>query len=147
VAEYGALPEWKPERPRFRLGGFLVSWLLLTVSLLVAAAIVPNVSIPDFGDALAVALVVGGLTVLLPPLVAALRLPYTLIVDFLLVLVVDALILVAASHLDSAAIHVAGFGWAFLTALVASAVTVLLEAVLGVNRSEVYALRVIQRVA
>ena len=75
VAEYGALPGWQPERPRFRLGGFLVSWLLLTVSLLVAAALVPHVSIPDFRDALVVAIVVGALTAVLPPLVAALRLP------------------------------------------------------------------------
>ena len=147
VAEYGALPEWRPERPRYRLGGFLVSWLLLTISLLVAAALVPHVSIPDFRDALVVALVVGALTAVLPPLVAALRLPYTLIVDFLLVLVVDALILVAASHIDSADIHVGGFGWALVLALVTSAVAVVLEAILGVNRSDVYALRVIRRVA
>ena len=147
MAEYGALPGWQPERPRFRLGGFLVSWLLLTVSLLVAAALVPHVSIPDFRDALVVAIVVGALTAVLPPLVAALRLPYTLIVDFLLVLVVDALILLWASHIDSADIHIAGFGWALVMALVTSAVAVVLEAILGVNRSDVYALRVIRRVA
>ena len=147
MAEYGVTPEWQPERPRFGVGGFLVSWLLLTVSLLVAAALVPHVSIPDLGDALVVALFVGALTAVLPPLVAALRLPYTLIVDFLLVLVLDALILVVASHLDSSAIYVASFGWALLMALVTSAVTVVLESVLGVNRSQVYALRVIQRVA
>ena len=147
MAEYGALPGWQPERPRFRLGGLLVSWLLLTVSLLVAAALVPHVSIPDFRDALVVAIVVGALTAVLPPLVAALRLPYTLIVDFLLVLVVDALILLGASHIDSADIHIAGFGWALVMALVTSAVAVVLEAILGVNRSDVYALRVIRRVA
>jgi uncharacterized membrane protein YvlD (DUF360 family) len=138
---------WTPRKPRLRAAQLLVKWLILAPSFLAAAAIVPGVSIPGFGGALVVAAVAGALNALLPPLVAALRLPLTLVADFLLILAVDALVLVIASELDAESIEVSSFWWAIPTALVATAFAVALEVLFGVNDNDEYALRVIQRIA
>ena len=71
---------------------------------------------------------------------AALRLPYTLVLGFLLVLVLDALFLVLASEIAPHAFVVDGFFWALLTALVASAVSVVLDVLLPVADDDTYTL-------
>jgi uncharacterized membrane protein YvlD (DUF360 family) len=94
-----------------------------------------------------VAVVVAALNAVLPPLLAALRLPLTLVLGFLIVLVLDALMLLAASSITDNAIEVDSFWWALLTALIAAAVTVALDVLFGTNDDDTYTLRVVQRVA
>ena len=54
---------------------------------------------------------------------AALRLPFTLALGFVLVLVLDAVILLLAAAIDPDSISVDSFGWALLAALVIAAAT------------------------
>ena len=112
---------WKPQRPRFRLLPLLLTWLIVACSVLVVAAVLPSVSVPGFGRALAAAAVIAVLNALLLPIAAARRLPWTIAIGFVGVLMIDALILLLASHLTSRAIHVDSFGWALLCALVITA--------------------------
>lgn len=60
---------WSPQAPRFRLLNVLVSWLVAGVSVFVAAAVVPHVSVGNFGDALAAAVLIAALNAMLPPIV------------------------------------------------------------------------------
>src|SRR5262249_13322581 len=145
--EYGQAPTWNPEVPRFRITRFVATVLVMAPALLIAAAIVPGVSIPSFWGALVVALFVVVVNAFVPPLIAAVRLPLTLVVDFLLILVIDALVFKIASDLSSSAIHVSGFGAALLMALVVSAVAVVLGVLLGADDDGTYALRVVDRIA
>src|SRR4051794_41802318 len=72
--EYGDSTAWRPERPRWRLFPLVVSWLATGVALMVAAGLLPGVSIDSFLGAL---LVAGGAAALDPggpPGVGALRL-------------------------------------------------------------------------
>jgi uncharacterized membrane protein YvlD (DUF360 family) len=138
---------WKPERPTFRPLRLVVAWLVAAAAVFVAAGLTPHVSVDGFWGALFVALVVAALNAVLPPLVAALRLPFTLVLGFLLVLVLDALMLRAASALFDNAISVDSFWWALLAALLISAVTVVLEVIVGTNDDDTYTLRVVQRIA
>src|SRR4051794_253637 len=133
---YAERVEWQPVRPRFRVTRFVVAWAVTAVSLLIAAAIVPGVSIPSFGAALLVAALVGVMNALIPPLIAALRPPLTIVVDFLLLLIVDAWILLAASKLSDDAIDVSSFWRALVTALLASAVGIVLDVLFGVDDDE-----------
>jgi uncharacterized membrane protein YvlD (DUF360 family) len=144
---YGEAVAWQPELPRFHLIQLVVSWLLSAGALLIAAWIVPGVAVEGFGGALIAALVIGILNAILPPLVAALRLPLMALLGFVLVLVVDALMLMLASRIDVSAISVDNFGWALLAALVAAAVGVVLAVVFGTNDDDTYTLRVVQKVA
>ena len=112
-----------------------------------AAWLVPGASIEGFWGALLVSAIVAALNAVLPPLLAALKLPFTLVAGFLLVLLADALMLLAADEITDNAIHLDSFWIALLVALVASAVIVVLEVITGSNDDDTYTIRVIQRLA
>jgi uncharacterized membrane protein YvlD (DUF360 family) len=138
---------WRPERPHLRLSHLLLSWVLAALALLAAAAIVPGATIEGFWGALLVAAVVAVLNAILPPLIASLRLPFTLILGFLLALFTTAGMLLIADALTEGTITLDSFWTALLMALLASAVIVVLEVVFGANDDDTYTLRVIERLA
>src|SRR5262245_31548924 len=144
---YGEWPAWEVVRPRFNVFRLLFSWVLLALSLLAAAGIVPGAHVNNFGSALVVAAVIAALNAILPPLVAALRLPFIAALGFLVVLVVDALMLLAADALTDGDLALDSFWSALAVALVATAIGVVLEIVFGTNDDDTYTFRVIQRIA
>ena len=87
------------------------------------------------------------LNALLPPVLAALRLPFMLALGFVLVLILNALLLEFASRVLDNTFVVDNFGWALLAALVVAAVSVVLEVIFGTNDDDTYTLRVVQRIA
>jgi uncharacterized membrane protein YvlD (DUF360 family) len=117
------------------------------IALYIAAMVVPGVEIRGFFGALLAAALIAVFNALLPPLIAAMRLPYMLAVGFLLVLLLDALMVLWAAALSDHTFAVDGFFWALLVALVAAAVTVVLEVLLGTNDEDIYSIRVTQRIA
>jgi uncharacterized membrane protein YvlD (DUF360 family) len=144
---YGQDVGWQPERPRLRVMRLLVAWVVGAASVYVAAGVVPGFRLERPGSAFVVAAAVAALNAVLPPLVAALRLPFTLALGFVLVLLVDALALVLADDLLPGFGGVGSFGDALLAALVIAAVTMVLQVMLGTNDSDEYAFRVVRRVA
>jgi uncharacterized membrane protein YvlD (DUF360 family) len=138
---------WSPVRPRLRPLRLLLAWLLSALALLAAAGIAPGASVNGFWGALLVAAIVAVLNAILPPLIAALRLPFTVAAGFLLVLALDALILRLAAEIAPEAISLGGFGDALLVALIASAVGTSIAVVAGVNDDDAYTLAVARRVA
>src|SRR4051794_15980200 len=139
--------QWVAERPPFRPLRLLVAWLISAPSLLFAAWVIPGVRIPDFWSAIGVTAVIAIFNAVLPPLIAAARLPFTILADFLLVLVVDALALYLAADIDALNVEVDSLLWALLAALIATAVSTMLDVVLGVNDDDVFSLRVTSRIA
>ena len=129
----GQSTDWQPERPRLRLFPLLVSWVATGIALMVAAWVLPGVDIKSFGAALVVAVIVAALNAVIPPILAALRLPLTLVFGFLLVLIADALILQVAARLDvtDGVFSVDNFGWALLAAFIVAAVSLVLTVLLG----------------
>src|SRR5207248_7078487 len=144
---YGQTPTRKPSRPRLRPLRLLLAWVVSAAALLVAAWIVPGAAVHHFGGALAAAAVIAVLNAVLPPIVAALRLPLMLLVGLLLILVLDGLMLLAADSITNGDLSVSSFWSALGVALVAAAVGVVLNVVLGTNDDDTYSLRVIQRIA
>jgi uncharacterized membrane protein YvlD (DUF360 family) len=140
-------PQERLVRPKIKPFRLVVSWLIAAAALFIAAWIVPHVEIQTFVGALVVSLIIAVLNAAILPLVAAIRIPLTLVVGFLIVLILDALMLLAASALTDNAIEVDSFWWALLTALIASAATVVLDVLFGTNDDDTYTLRVIERIA
>ena len=147
VTRYGEKPVWAPRRPHIGPIRLAVSWVVATVALLVAAWILPGAEVRGFWGALVAAAVIAVLNAILPPLIAALRLPLMLVFGLLLVLIADALMLLAADRITDGDLSVDSFWSALGVALVASAVTVVLDVLLGTNDDDAYTLRVIQRIA
>ena len=147
AAPYGAAVTWSPRKPRFRAVHTLLTWLVTAAAVFLAAAIVPGVTVGTFGDALVAAALIGVLNAVILPFVGALRLPFTLVLGFFLALALDAVVLLVASDIDASSIKVSSFGWALLAALVISALTLALNAILGIEDDDTYSLRVIRRIA
>jgi uncharacterized membrane protein YvlD (DUF360 family) len=138
---------WRPQPPRARPLHLLVSWLAAAIAVLVAGAISPGVNVPNFGDALLAAALIAILNALLPPLVAAVRLPATLALGFVLVLVLDALVLLLVSDIAPAALEVNSFGDALVASIVMAVVSVVLQVTFNANDDDTYTMRVTRRVA
>ena len=147
AASYGEQAVWRPARPRLSAVHLAGAWLVQTLALIVAAELLPGAKVNGFGGAFAAAAVIGVLNALLPPIVAALRLPLTLLTGFVLVLLLDAAILLAADNLTNGALSVDSFGWALLVALVAAAASIALGVLFGLEDDDTYSLRVIERIA
>ena len=144
---YGETPHWAPGRPKLTVRRLLLQWVTSAAALYIAAIIVPGVKIEGLAGAFVAAALIAVLNALVPPLIAALRLPYMLAVGFLLVLVLDAWMVRVAADLSDRTFTVNGYFAALVVALVAAAVTVVLEVLLGTNDEDVYSLRVTQRIA
>jgi uncharacterized membrane protein YvlD (DUF360 family) len=149
VAEerFGEQVTWHPEAPKLRPARVVGSWLISALALLGAASIVPGAHIESFWGALLVAAVVAVLNAIVPPVIAALRLPFTLVLGFLLVLAADAAILLLADAITDGTIKLDSFWVALVVALVAAAVSVVLQVMVGANEDDTYTLHVIQRLA
>ena len=144
---YGDPIGWQPAKPRLRPLHLLVSWVLSALAVYVASRLLPGFQIDDTSGAFLVAALIAVANAVLPPLVAALRLPFTLVSGFLVVLLVDAAALMLADELFPAVVAIASFGDALLAALVIAAVSIVIAVVAGTNDDDEYTLRVVQRIA
>ena len=144
---YGETVRWEPATPRLGLVRTIVSWVVAAASVAVAAWLVPGFALATTGAAFLVAAVIAVLNAVVPPVLAALRLPFMLAVGFLLVLVADAGLLMLADAVLEGDIRVDSFADALLASLVISAASVVLQTILGTNDDDQYSLKVIRRIA
>ena len=92
---------------------------------MVAAYILPGVHVQNFWTALVLALVMGILNILVKPLLVLLTFPITLVTFGLFLLVINALMVLLASHLVSG-FMVDGFLSAFLFSILISLINLVL---------------------
>jgi uncharacterized membrane protein YvlD (DUF360 family) len=144
---HGHAPQRADVRPQLRVTRLVVSLVVNAISVFVAAWILPGLEVGDFWRALLAAAVIGVLNAVLSPLVAAVRLPYTVATSFLLVLVLDAVILMLTDDATDQEIRVVGFGWALVAAVLISAIATVLDMLVGADDDDAYTLRVIHRIA
>src|SRR5688500_9341153 len=141
------VPVWSPERPRLHPVRLAIAWLGSALALLLAAGLAPGAELKGFGGAVVVAAIVGVLNAVLPPLVAALRLPFTVAIGFLLALALDAAILMLAAEIVPGLLRVDGLADALLVALIASAISTPIGVVAGIDDDDAYTLQVARRIA
>jgi putative membrane protein len=106
---------------------FLVNWLLVSLALAVTAWILPGVHIDTVGSLLVAAIVLGFLNAVLRPVLLLLTLPITLLTLGLFYFILNAILFALGATLVPG-FEVDGFGWAFLGALLMSALSTLLGA-------------------
>jgi uncharacterized membrane protein YvlD (DUF360 family) len=142
-----SVPAWSPARPRLHPVRLVIAWIGSAIALLLAAGLAPGAELKGFGGAVAVAGIVGVLNAVLPPLVAALRLPFTVAIGFLLALVLDAAILLLAADIVPDLLRVDGLADALLVAVIASAISTPIGIVTGIDDDDAYTLQIARRVA
>ncbi len=103
----------------------LVVWLLSAVALVVAAYVLPSVSIDSFGTALLAAVLIGLLNATLGFLIRLVAFPVTWLLPGLMYLICDAIMIYIVSRFLRG-FAVKNFTAAFLCALVVAIVNVLL---------------------
>jgi uncharacterized membrane protein YvlD (DUF360 family) len=145
--DYGEAVRWQPEPPRFGLARFVVALTIMTIAIAVSMALTPNAALEQTGAAFLVAVLLAVLNAVLPPVVAALHLPFTLVTGFLLILVADALMLLLAAEILPDDVHVQNFGAALLASLLIAAVGIVLQIIVGTNDDVEYHVRVTRRIA
>ena len=138
---------WEPAKPRLRVGHLVLAWIVTAAAVTVAASILPGVELERTGSAFVVAAILGVLNAILPPVIAALRLPFTLVLGFLLVLLLDAFVLRLAANIAPGEVRVDSFGDALLAALIICAASVVLEVIFGTNDDDEFTFRVTRRIA
>jgi uncharacterized membrane protein YvlD (DUF360 family) len=124
----------------------LLTLVILTVAVYVAAWVAPGVELTGTGSAVAVALTVAVLGAVVPPLIAVLPLPYTLPLGFLLVLGVDAGVLLLAADLFPDAVAVDSFWAALLASVLIAGAQLVVSMAVGVDE-QAMALATVRRVA
>ena len=144
---YAAEIDWRPARPNLSILRLAVSWVVAAAALAGAAWIVPGVQLHSVRGAFVAAAAVAALNTVLPPLIAAIRFPWTLAIGFVLVLAADAGALLIVAQLLPDDVGVDSFGDALLAALAVAAISIALETLLGTNDDVRYTVRVIERIA
>ncbi len=144
---YGATPHWEPVTPRLRPLRLLVAWFAAAASAVVAAALVPGFALEAHGAAFLLAAGVAAANAILPPLIAALRMPWMLAFGFLAVLWVDALALRIAADVFPDEIRVDSLGTALVAALVMTSISIVIAVMAGTNDDDEYSLYVVRRIA
>jgi len=103
-----------------------IRWILLALSLILVAWIVPGIAINGFFAALLAALVIGIVNILIRPIVVALTLPINLLTLGLFTFVINALLLMLVAAIVPG-FTVAGFGAALIGSILLSILSVVIN--------------------
>lgn len=117
--------------PVFRL---LQTWALLALGVLIGAAVVPGIRYESFGTLILVVVLLSLLNAFLKPLLMLFALPFIMLTLGLGILLINAVLFLIAGQLVPG-FEVAGFGAAFLGALIISGVGFLINVLLPVEVS------------
>lgn len=93
--------------------GHVLNWFANALAIMVASYVLPGVHVANIWTALIVALVLGVLNTLVRPILVALTLPITIVTFGLFLLIINAVIVLMASHLVPG-FFVDSFIWALI---------------------------------
>jgi len=112
---------------------FLLRLAVNTVAVFLAATLVPGIHVSGWGIALVAGLILGLVNAVIKPVLIVLTLPLTIVTIGLFIFVVNAICLAVVAWVVPG-LSISGFGAAFVGALVISAVSWLLHAMLDDKR-------------
>jgi putative membrane protein len=104
----------------------LINWLVTAFAVIIAAYLLPGVSVRSFFTALLAALVLGLVNAILRPILVILTLPLTVVTLGLFIFVINALLVLLASAIVPG-FEVRNFWWALLFSLTFSIVSIVLH--------------------
>jgi putative membrane protein len=118
----------KPGDSEGTIMGLLLSWLVMTLAVLLTAYLLPGVAVSGFGGALVTALVLGIVNALIRPVLMIIALPITVLTLGLFALVINALLILLVARIVPG-FEVANFWWALAFSVIVSIVGGILGAI------------------
>ena len=109
--------------------GILISWLVTTLAVLIAAYLLPGVTVRNFFAGLLTALVLGLINAILRPVLVVLTLPLTVVTLGFFIFVINALLVLLTSAIVPG-FEVRSFWWALLFSLLFSIVSFILHRII-----------------
>ncbi|WP_026464725.1 phage holin family protein [Adhaeribacter aquaticus] len=106
--------------------GFIIKIVLTGLAAMIAAYILPGVTIAGFTSAILLAVVLAILNAIVRPVLVALTIPVTILSLGLFLLVINAVIILLADFL-LAGFSVNGFFWALIFSLILSVITSIID--------------------
>ena len=129
--------EKTPNRVSPGLKSFLQRWIITTLAVLVAVAIVPGITYDKAVDLFVASLLLGILNAFLRPIMLLLALPLVILTLGLFILVINAFVLYFVGYLLQG-FHVEGFWSAFFGALIISIVSTAVNSLTGTGGTRVH---------
>jgi uncharacterized membrane protein YvlD (DUF360 family) len=123
---------WAAARPKLSPVRVVLGVILSMAATLLAAWILPGFDVHGAVGAFLLVVAIAILNAIIPPVIAALRVPFTIVFGFLTCLILDAAIVWAAGSLLSD-VEVDGFGDAFVASILIAALTMILQVLAGVD--------------
>jgi len=105
---------------------FLIKWVLSAVAVLIAAYLLPGVTVDSFWAAVIVAAILAVFNAILRPILVVLTIPVTILTLGLFLLVINALIVLLTDAVIGG-FYVSGFWWALLFSLIISVLGALFD--------------------
>lgn len=96
---------------------FIIKWVLSAVAVIIAAYILPGVTVESFWAALVVAVILSLFNAILRPILVILTIPVTILTLGLFLLVINAVIVLLTDAIIGD-FYVSGFWWALIFSLV-----------------------------
>jgi putative membrane protein len=107
---------------------YIINWLLITLSIFIAATIVPGIEVESIFVAFVAAIVLGIINLLLKPILLILTLPINILTLGLFTLFINAFLIILASKIVDG-FEVGSFLWAFVFSIILSLVHFVIHAV------------------
>lgn len=95
----------------------ILNWFISALALLVAAYIIPGVTVDNFTAALVAVVVLALINAIIKPILIVLTLPVNILTLGLFTLVINAVLILLAARIVPG-LHVRGFWWALLFSIV-----------------------------
>ena len=108
----------------------IIKWLIMTASVMIAAYVIPGVTVRSFFSALWVALFLGIVNMLLKPFLILITLPINILTLGLFTFVINGVIILLASSIVKG-FQVSGFWIAVLFSIVLSIINYLMNLMIG----------------
>ena len=120
------------------MGKFIIRVVVNAIAIAITAAILPGITVvnDDIGTYLLIGLIFGIINALVKPIVTLLTCPLVIVTLGLFLLVINGLMLMLTASLSGGRLIVDGLLWAIIGGIIMGIINIVLEAALGLNRSD-----------
>ena len=125
----------------------ILSLFIGATAFYVAALLLPKVGIANYRNALLIIIILAILNAIISPIISRIKIPYALLTGFFILLFVNGWYVFLIAQNSWSGLEIDYFYSALVLALVASALSIIIEVIFNIDSDDTYNLKVISRIA